>query len=79
MILRNQNDLSSDSSDDVYAYKHASKKTQGKEEIDGNSYIRKYYLERYGSAKKGFDPSTELAKKRDYVASIEKSANKSPF
>jgi len=35
----------------------------GREEIDGNSYIKQYYLKKYGSAKKGFDPRTEIVKK----------------
>lgn len=34
----------------------SSKSSERKEEIDGNSYIKQYYLKKYGSAKKGFCP-----------------------
>jgi len=35
-----------------------------KQDIDGDSYIKQYYMRKYGSAKKGFNPKTELLKRR---------------
>ena len=35
------------------------------EEIAGTTYIRQYYLEKYGSAKKGFDPQKQAASMKE--------------
>ena len=68
--------MSSDSDDDDDRFGYATSKRKNilnkPEEIDGNSYIKQYYLQKYGSAKKGFDPHTELKKKRDLESSVEK-------
>ena len=37
-------------------YMNSSRSKSSGEEIDGNSFIKQYYLQRYGSAKKGFNP-----------------------
>ena len=44
-------------------YMDSSRSKSSGEEIDGNSFIKQYYLERYGSAKKGFNPVKQLQKK----------------
>ena len=41
----------------------SSKGSDKREDIDGNSYIKQYYMRRYGSAKKGFNPKTAMERK----------------